>query len=97
MVTTRKEKEDRLIDLTYNLSRLTGIPANKLQAVEKGRNEYIKIDYNPAYGGYRICCISLPGYSTDSFLTISNDFERLPYAAFERFLCGLIIGLSHKN
>lgn len=95
MKTTKLQHlENMLTDIAmYN----ENFSACKDQAIERGQDKYLQIDYAACYGGYRVVNVGLSGGQHYGAFNLSSCVKRMNYAQMDHFLSGIIIGLLNNT
>lgn len=80
--------------LVGQIAELKGYATNKSQAIEMGLSSYIDVEFNSAYGGYRVVMVNISNGGHFGALGESASCTRKSKGAMMSFLEGYINALS---
>ena len=78
-------KKEILQDLVNDIAELTNQATSKEEAINKGLDRFLHIDYASVYGGYRLVSVAVNGGAHHTAF-IKQSYERQPYKTFEQML-----------
>lgn len=87
-------------DLQYVLERiadLIGEATTKEQAIEKGLDRYLCLDYASIYGGYRVAFVGVKNGAHYGALGMSSAESRMKASEMLRTLEGIEFGLEYAK
>ena len=91
-----KTKQEYIKSLVNRIAELTKKASSYNEAIEKGLNSYLTLDFNSNYGGYNLVSVNIEGGGHGTaFYCFSSCGNRLKYKdmvnKLESFICGLEI------
>lgn len=90
MATSRKT----LDILVTEIADLLNLATSKEQAIEKGQDKYLYLEYASVYGGYRLVNVGVSNGAHYRALGMSSTSARLKASEMETMLRGIITGIE---
>ncbi len=93
MATSKKEISNTL----QVLANRSGLALSKEEAIEKNQKEYLYLEYNSYYGGYRLVMVQINSGGHNNAFGISGMSKRLKASEIVIQIQGIIAGIEYQK
>jgi len=86
-----------LNQILEDIAELAGLSTSKDAAIKNGHDRYLQLEYNSAYGGYRLVNVLVKNGGHNGAFGESSSCARVSKKEMQSYLNGLLNGLSNNK